>query len=102
MIDNFKKDIEEFVTMSFNVKFNNTEDNKKIFERFKSFAKSETSDNYLMAIKVMLDFIEYDWKYESLSTNLNDLNNRVSALENTPKQEEKKESKIFKTFGEKQ
>jgi hypothetical protein len=101
MIENLKKDIEDLLTMSFNVKFNKTNDNLKIFERFKQFAKEESNDNYLLAIKTLLDFIEYDWKYESLSSNLNNLNDRVSVLESKGIiTEDKKEQKnILKTFG---
>jgi len=40
---------------SFNVKFKNTPENFIVWSMFKNFAKYNTKDGYLLAIKLLLD-----------------------------------------------
>ena len=105
-----KEQIESFLNdakvWSFNVKFNNTQDNWKIMESFKDFCRKETGDNYLLGINKLLDYYTMDFKYASLfdlieqlradltdvSTALNDYKNREVV--------EKKPSDRITTFGE--
>tara|TARA_Y100000310_G_C20669135_1_gene809275 strand:- start:14 stop:346 length:333 start_codon:yes stop_codon:yes gene_type:complete len=107
MVIEAKERIEHFLneakTLSFNVKFNNTEPNKNTHELFKSFCKEETSNNYLLGIKKLMDYYKEDWKFKSLyelneglRSDLLDLSSKVESEKET-KQDN---NKSLKTFGE--
>jgi hypothetical protein len=100
MIDNFLDDAKVW---SFNVKYNNTRENWSIVEGFKSFCKLNSSDNFLLGIKMLLDYYNTDFKYASLYDNIEDLRSELldfsTRVNKNFSSEESNNSKI-KVFGE--
>ena len=107
-----KEKIESFLdsakVWSFNVKFNNTDDNWRIVDGFKKFCKENSSDNYLLGIKMLTDYFESDFKYASLFDNIESVRADLLAfstkvedsLSSSVSVDENEEGKLFKTFGE--
>ena len=87
------------------INFSITKCPHKVYERFINFAKSETSDNYSMALKMLLDGLDANIKevhlyeqYMGLKLEVEELKELVENLRGT---ETKEESTKPKTFGEK-
>ena len=101
-----KEKIEHFLnnvkTLSFNVKFNNTEENKVVHESFKRFCLEEAGNNYLLGIKNLLDFKEYDYKYASLYDLIIGLREELAELKTKISNSKSERKEVFNTFGGKE
>jgi hypothetical protein len=64
----------------FTISADNTEDNSRVHEAFKSFAASECGNNYTLALKTLLHAMESDFKYESLWDSMKVLQQEVADL----------------------
>ena len=79
----------------FNIKYNNTEENRAVHDTFKDFAKTTTDNHYLLALKALLENYADDFRYESLWDKIS----RVEAeLVNLKEMKEKKESTVPNRF----
>jgi hypothetical protein len=103
--EQFEKQIKEFETISFNVKFLKTDENMEIFKSFKEFCQKNTQDNYLLGIKMLLDYMDADWKYEclfngqeALAKDIYEIEQKMNMITNRPQEKEKDKNQI-KTFG---
>lgn len=105
-----KEQIESFLNdakvWSFNVKFNNNPENWSIMDEFKTFCKKESSNNYLLGIKKLIDYYTMDFKYaslfdliEHLRSDLIDVSTQLESM-NRVEESEPVSDKGFKTFGE--
>lgn len=94
-----KDRVEENIKVCFKICYDNTPENRRIHEAFQEFAKRETDNGYLLAIKRLLEAYSTDWKYATLHQKMQELemsfDEVLKELDN--KQEEKVSDK--KTFG---
>lgn len=72
----------------FSIKADDTEENQKVHDAFRAFAKLETDNNFTQALRKLLENLERDWKFEMVWNKLEELETKVAAL-GKPKSEEK-------------
>ena len=95
--EEFAQSVEDNLFFSFNVKYRGTEDNKRTKEKFKKFAKEQTDDSYILAIKRLLEYYEEDIKYKKLLEEIGDLRAKIEEVAESL--EEKASGEVVKTFG---
>lgn len=81
-------------TVRFGIKAKNTPENIAIHEAFKSFCEKECNNDYTLGLKYLLESMQTDFKYESLSERLmyireelDELKTKVDALSRDTKKE---------------
>lgn len=82
----------------FSIKANDTDENVKVHEAFKDFAKVECDDNYTLALRKLLEYYEMDVKYTIMYQKIEELEFNLKELENKlkePKKENKKDEGVF-------
>ena len=83
--------------ISFKIKYNNTEHNRLTHDAFKDFAKTVTDNNYLLALKVLLETYADDYRYEILDEKIRQLEAQLVEIQSAKveKKEEKQNGKFF-------
>lgn len=81
-------------TIRFSIKCDDTAENQAVHDAFKEFARTECDNNYTMAIRKMLEALQEDWKYESLSIRISNLESATPSAKAT----EVKEKEDVKAF----
>ena len=79
--------------IGFSIKAKDNECNEQVHKEFREFARQACDNNYTVALKLLLDNKESDYKYEMLYNTLIELQDRVAVLEIKPdenKDEDKK------------
>lgn len=64
----------------FTISADNTEDNSRVHETFKEFAKTECANNYTLALKTLMNAMQSDFKYESIWDAVKQVQQEVSDL----------------------
>lgn len=94
-----KERVEEDIKVCFKICYDNTDENRRVHEAFQEFAKRETDNGYLLAIKQLLMSYSTDWKYETLHQKILQLEQEVALLQGSDDEEEKEPEGVGKTFG---
>lgn len=82
---------------SFNIRYNNTDPNRKYHKAFIEFCWAETDGNYLQGIKKLLESHSLDYKYNLLYKEILELKARISmgVPEEQEVEEEDEGEKVF-------
>lgn len=81
--------------IGFSISAEDSEENQDLYNTFFLFAKQETNNDFTSALRLLMKNISTDYKYEGLNCRLQDLELRLSELENKPVEKKEKESNIF-------
>lgn len=96
MTESLKEKVESNIKICFKICYDNTPENKRIHEAFQEFAKRETDNGYLLAIKRLLEAYSTDWKYASLYQRIEELEMLVNDL---VQEQDNDEEDSKRTFG---
>lgn len=96
MGDDFEKKLESEIKYSFKIAYNGTDDNKETHKRFTEYAKEETDNSYILALKRLLESSEADWKFQAICEKVDALEMEIAELK---MQEEEKGPRKIKTLG---
>jgi hypothetical protein len=81
------------------MRYIDVKENAVVVDNFKRFALSETDDNYIQALKKLLEYYQADMKYQNLLAELMFLKHEVELLKASKPQkeapQEEEEDKVF-------
>lgn len=81
----------------FTIRDNDTPENVAVHEAFKEFCKHEANNNYTLGLKILLKYMQDDYKYEFLADKIVAVDDKVEELKNklTPKLDKKEKEDLF-------
>jgi hypothetical protein len=85
-------------SIKFSIKARDTEENERVHNAFKEFAKQEWDDNYTLALKDLLQTKEADYKYEAMWEHINHLGRELHQMKETkeePKEKDEEQNEVF-------
>lgn len=96
-IEEVKGDFMDDGKIWFTIRANNTPENILIHKAFKDFAKIECDNNYTLGLRVLMEYRQADFKYESLYAQIQQLQAEVKELKLKlePKKEKKEDEGTF-------
>ena len=81
----------------FTIRADDTEANQATHEEYKTFCKMQCDNNYTQGLRVLLDYVKGDFKYEMIydklseqAATLAELKGSIAQLQSTPKKEDDK------------
>jgi DNA-binding MarR family transcriptional regulator len=81
------KSISEEGYIRFSIKADDTEENVKVHNAFKQFAKVECDNNYTQALRKLMEYYEGDFKYEMLWNKISEIESRLDEKKEVKKEE---------------
>ena len=82
--------------IGFSVKAKDTEENAGVHTKFREYAKKQCDGNYTLAIKLLLDYVESDYKYQSLFEQILDLGTELDEIKVKVNEDKKEKDEVKK------